>query len=71
MINEHPVRRYRQQNGLTCEKLGKIVGCSKAQISKIERRLFNPSLALVQRFVDRTSLKAEDFLRQPTAEAAE
>jgi transcriptional regulator with XRE-family HTH domain len=71
LVSDHPLRRYRLKHGLSLKAFGEVAGCSKQHVSKIERRLYTPSMALLQRIVDRTSLKAEDFLRQPTAEAAE
>ena len=67
-MNEHPARRYRKEHGLTVQALANIVGVSKVTVSRIENGLQTPSLALVQRFVDRTGLRAEDFLRQECAE---
>ena len=38
-----------------------MVGVSKATISRIENGAQTPSHALIQRFIDRLGLKAEDF----------
>jgi transcriptional regulator with XRE-family HTH domain len=64
----HPVRSYRELHGLTLRQLADIVDTTESTVSRIERGLQNPSLALLQRFVDRTGLRAEDFLRQEAAE---
>jgi transcriptional regulator with XRE-family HTH domain len=64
----HPVKRYRELHGLTLRQLADLVNTTDATVSRIENGLQNPSLALLQRFVDRTGLKAEDFLRQEAAE---
>jgi transcriptional regulator with XRE-family HTH domain len=67
-MNMHPARRYRKLHGLTLRQLGDVVEATGATISRIENGLQKPSLALLQRFVDRTGLRAEDFLRQEAAE---
>jgi transcriptional regulator with XRE-family HTH domain len=67
-LKMHPVKQYRELHDLTLSELADLVDTSDATISRIERGLQNPSLALLQRFVDRTGLKAEDFLRQEAAE---
>jgi transcriptional regulator with XRE-family HTH domain len=67
-MNLHPVRRYREINGLTLRQLADIVGTTDATVSRIENGLQKPSLDLLQRFVDRTDLRPEDFLRQEAAE---
>ncbi len=69
-MNEHPLRLYRKSRGLSLQAMGAIVGVSKVTIFHIETGVHLPRLALVQRFVDRTDLKPEDFLRRQ-AEAAE
>jgi transcriptional regulator with XRE-family HTH domain len=67
-MNSHPVKRYREINGLTLRQLADIVGTTDATVSRIENGLQKPSLDLLQRFVDRTDLRPEDFLRQEAAE---
>jgi transcriptional regulator with XRE-family HTH domain len=67
-LKMHPVKQYRELHDLTLRELAVLVDTTDATISRIERGLQNPSLALLQRFVDRTGLKAEDFLRQEAAE---
>jgi transcriptional regulator with XRE-family HTH domain len=67
-LRMHPVKRYRELHGLTLRQLADLVDTTDATVSRIERGLQSPSLALLQRFVDRTGLKAADFLRQEAAE---
>lgn len=69
-MSEHPLRRYRKTRGLSLKAMGEIVGVSKVTIWSIENGSHHPSLALMQKFVDLTDLKADDFLRQ-RATAAE
>lgn len=65
MLNQrHPVRAYREKAGLSLKALAAVIGVSAATISRIETGLQQPSLPLVQKFVDLTDLKAADFLRQ-------
>ncbi len=55
---------YRKARGLTLQAMADIVGVSKVTIWHIEHGVHAPSLTLLQKFVDRTGLKADDFLRK-------
>jgi len=63
-MTEHPMTTYRKAHGLTLRAMGNIVGVSSVTIWQIEAGKHSPRMALVQKFVDRTWLKADDFLRK-------
>ncbi len=64
----HPLRRYRQEKGLTLEQLAERVRVSEATLSRIETRLQNPGLDILRRLVDATGIDPSE-LRPDLAEA--
>ncbi len=64
----HPLRRYRQEKGLTLEQLAERVRVSEATLSRIETGLQNPGLDILRRLVDATGIDPSE-LRPDLAEA--
>ncbi len=64
----HPLRRYRQEKGLTLERLAERVRVSEATLSRIETGLQNPGLDILRRLVDATGIDPSE-LRPDLAEA--
>ncbi|WP_428833371.1 helix-turn-helix transcriptional regulator [Methylorubrum rhodesianum] len=52
----HPLRQYREDNGLTAETLASSLGCSKATISRIETGDQQPSPDLAKAIRDATGV---------------
>jgi transcriptional regulator with XRE-family HTH domain len=61
---KHPMRRYREERGITLATLAARSGVAKGTLSKIENGLRDPSLSLIRRIIDATdgALSADDFL---------
>lgn len=70
MRSLHPMKSYRIKVGISIDAFAKLAGVSKATISRIENGTQNPSLNLIRRIVERTELKAEDFLVRMPQRAA-
>lgn len=64
---EHPIRRYRRENGLTLDQLAKIAKTSFATISRIEARRLQPTHDLLIRLSDATGISIDDLVRASTA----
>ena len=58
------IKTLRNERGLTMEKLGQIVGCSKAYISQIEHGITKPSLSMLNRFSDALGVPVSELLRK-------
>ena len=60
----HPLRTYRHKTGLSLDALASRVNTTKTSLSRIERGVQTPSLALVLRLVRESGglLRADDFL---------
>lgn len=67
---EHPLRRYRRENGLTLEQLAAKAKTSFVTISRIEGRRQQASHSLLIRISEATSIPIEDLVRASSAEAA-
>jgi len=67
MNHAHPLKAYREANKLSVAALGELLGISKASVSRIENGLQEPSMPLLRRIIERTSLTANDFLQKPEA----
>ncbi len=63
----HPLKDYREANGLTLEALAARVGVSAATLSRIEAGENLPSMSLVGRLKAETGISADLFL-PPDAE---
>lgn len=60
----HPLRRWREKNGVTLEDLRGQTGLSLAFLSMLERDLKGPSLSTAARLSDLTDIPIEDFVRE-------
>jgi transcriptional regulator with XRE-family HTH domain len=58
------IKTLRNERGLTMEKLGQIVGCSKAFISQIEHGITKPSLSMLNRFSEALGVPVSELLRK-------
>ena len=58
------IKALRSERGLTMEKLGQIVGCSKAYISQLERGITKPSLSMLNRFSEALGVPVSELLRK-------
>jgi transcriptional regulator with XRE-family HTH domain len=63
----HPLKAYREANGLTLEALAARVGVSAPTISRIETGENLPSMALLGRLKAATGISADEFLPTETA----
>ena len=61
------IKALRNERGLTMEKLGQIVGCSKAYISQLEHGVTKPSLSMLNRFSDALGAPVSELLRKNQA----
>jgi transcriptional regulator with XRE-family HTH domain len=69
-MSSHPLRSYREREGISLDGLAAAVGASKASLSRIEARLQIPSLGLVERIVSASNgaLTANDFVSSASRE---
>ncbi len=58
------IKALRNERGLTMEKLGQMVGCSKAYISQLERGITRPSLSMLNRFSEELGVPVSEILRK-------
>jgi transcriptional regulator with XRE-family HTH domain len=58
------IKTLRNERGLTMEKLGQIVGCSKAYISQLENGVTRPSLSMLNRFSEALGAPVSELLRK-------
>jgi transcriptional regulator with XRE-family HTH domain len=58
------IKTLRNERGLTMEKLGQIVGCSKAYISQLEHGVTKPSLSMLNRFSEALGAPVSELLRK-------
>lgn len=70
MSNEHPLRRYRAERGLTLEQLAEQAGTTGATISRIENRSLRAGHDLLIRLANTTGLAIDDLVRASVGEAA-
>lgn len=68
----HPLRRYRQEAGLTLAELAERAGLTKGTLSRIETGVQYPSFPAMVRIMEATggALKADDFLPRSSGVAA-
>jgi transcriptional regulator with XRE-family HTH domain len=59
----HPLRRYRQTNGLTQEDLGALAGTTFATISRIEAGRLKPTHDLLIRLSEATGITIDELVR--------
>lgn len=69
MDQEHPLRRYRRDKGITLEHLARQVGASAVSISRIENRRQQPTHGLLINLSEATGISIDDLVRAG-AEAA-
>lgn len=77
MTQDHALRRWREEKGVTLAVLALEVGVTPSHISEIERGLNTPSLDLAAKLSDATkdesgapAVPIEEFVRRPGAEVA-
>ncbi len=69
MQQEHPLKTYRRENGLSQDALAANVLTTKATISRIENGLLWPTFGLLRRLNLKTGISADTFLAAlPVAE---
>jgi transcriptional regulator with XRE-family HTH domain len=61
IATNHPVRRWRKDNGKTLSALAGKVGVTPSHLSEIERGLNHPSLDLTAKLKAETGLPAEEI----------
>lgn len=59
------IRTIRKERGLTLEKLGKMVGCTKSYISQLENGKTEPSLSMLNRFSEVLKVNVSDLFNLP------
>ncbi len=58
------IKTLRNERSLTMEKLGQMVGCSKAYISQLEHGITKPSLSMLNRFSEALGVPVSELLRK-------
>jgi transcriptional regulator with XRE-family HTH domain len=64
------IRRLRQERGLTQEALAVDAGIDRTYVSRLERKLENPTVAGLERLARALSSNIEELFRAPCAAAA-
>ena len=54
-MNEHPLRQWRKKNNVVLVDLAKMAATTASSISRIERGVQDPSLALMVRILQATN----------------
>lgn len=65
----HPLREFRDRNGLRLEDLAARVGASISMLSRIEAGRARPSFKLLKRLVEETGTSADEFLSYESPDA--
>lgn len=55
-MNTHPVRAYREKNGLTQSALAEVLGCSQSHIALVESGKRGLSREMAREWAERTGL---------------
>lgn len=56
--------------GLSQERLANDAGVDRSYVSRLERRLENPTLSILDRLADTLGVHASELLRQPNEDEA-
>lgn len=69
MAQDHALRVWRKEKGVTLAALASVVGVSPSHLSEVERGLNNPSLELAAKLSEATesAVMIGSFVRQPQA----
>lgn len=60
-MNEHPLRQWRKKNNIILADFAERVQSTASSISRIERGVQSPSLALLVRIIDATNQDVDMF----------
>lgn len=69
-MSDHPLKEWREQNGMSQGALAEKVDVWASHISQIEGGLRVPSLGLASRLSEITGIPIEKFVARPKSEAA-
>lgn len=64
------MRRLRVARGLSQERLGNDAGVDRTYVSRLERRLENPSIAIIEKIANALAVHISELLTEPAHDAA-